>query len=274
VSAPKFVPAFAALAILWAAVAGSAGASTTTSHNAVDGRTLFASGVPRGQLPATAQDGASLYAVHCATCHGAQLQNSSDAPALRHAGAAAVDFYLTTGRMPLAGVPTQAFHSAPHFDRQQIAAIEGYVRLHSDGSGPIPDVRMRPGGLQRGRMLFEANCEACHGAAAQGATVGYGWAAPPLDRATPTQIGEAIRIGPGMMPAFTPRQLSDADIGALAEYVRTLAENPQNYGGTVMGYLGPTAEGAVGAVVGVGFLFWVVYFTGTKANGRRVHFWD
>lgn len=39
----------------------------------------------------------------------------------------------------------------------------------------------------------------------------------------------------------------------------------------VMDYLGPISEGAVSAIIGVGFLFWVIYFTGTKADGRRLN---
>ncbi|HLI95633.1 MAG TPA: c-type cytochrome [Candidatus Baltobacteraceae bacterium] len=221
-----------------------------------------------------ADEGAILYGVHCSSCHGTDLKGSANVPSLQHAGGASVDFYLTTGRMPLADIEpggTQAYHSRPILDTHQIAALEAYVDANVEHALPIPKVRLDSSQLSRGRQLFENNCEACHGAAAEGATAGYQWTALSLSAATPTQIGEAIRIGPGVMPRFTSAQLSDNDIGAVATYVRYLATEPQTYGGTVMDYLGPAAEGAVGGLIGVGFLFWVVYFTGTKADGRRVH---
>jgi ubiquinol-cytochrome c reductase cytochrome c subunit len=230
------------------------------------------------------REGAELYGVHCATCHGADLKGGESVPPLLRAGGAAVDFYMTTGRMPLAvkasadgdaariiAAGAQAYHVAPLFNPTQIAAIDAYVGERATASVAIPNVQLDDSKLQRGRLLFEDNCEACHGAAAEGATVGYQWTALPLNRATPEQIGEAMRIGPGVMPRFSSRQFSDDDIDAIATYVRYLATTPQTYGGTVVDYLGPTAEGAVGAFIGVGFLFWVIYFTGTKSDGRRVN---
>jgi ubiquinol-cytochrome c reductase cytochrome c subunit len=275
----------------WSSVAAMAGEGATPIMRArqdVDPRTLYESGIPRAdEQPAAAgaaraADGAALYTVHCSSCHGMQLQGTPGAPSLQHAGIAAVDFYIRTGRMPLAvkvvlpnaarpsANTTQAFHAAPHLNDAQTVAIEAFIGEHGDGA-PIPDVRLADAKLQRGRQLFEDNCEACHGVGGQGATVGYQWTAVPLDQATPTQIGEAIRIGPGVMPRFSAAELPPADVNALATYVRYLATTPQTYGGTLLGLLGPTAEGAVGAFIGVGFLFWVVYFTGTKADGRRLH---
>ncbi len=266
----------------------------TPSRHGVAAGTLFEAGVRPGDTGRRPSDraellreGAVLYGVHCATCHGADLKGSPGAPSLAEAGGAATDFYLTTGRMPLANkasdaapspptgrvmaAGTQAYHVPSLFDARQTAVLEAFVDEHAMQSVPIPKVRLDASKLERGRRLFEDNCQACHGAAAQGATVGKQWTALPLDIASPTQIGEAIRVGPGVMPRFTSAQLSDDDVAAVATYVRYLATEPQTYGGAVMGYLGPTAEGAVGAFIGVGFLFWVVYFTGTKADGRRFH---
>ncbi|MDQ2992878.1 MAG: c-type cytochrome, partial [Candidatus Eremiobacteraeota bacterium] len=265
----------------------------TPSVHAVQKGTLSDSGIPKSpstSVPAAparlAKEGTQLYGMHCATCHGADLQGARGVPSLLTAGGAAVDFYLTTGRMPLAdksadqavsapawriiAAGTQAYHVPALLNANQRAAINAYVSEHGTSTTPIPTVKLDPMKLQAGRQIFEANCEACHGAAAQGATAGYQWTALSLQASTPTQIGEALRIGPGVMPRFPPTQLSDDDVDAVATYVRYLATENQNYGGTVMWYLGPVAEGAVGAVVGVGFLFWVVYFTGTKADGRRV----
>ena len=270
----------------------------TPSHYIVSKDALFASGIPPGNVPASAGDraelvreGAVLYGVHCSSCHGSNLQGTQGAPWLVQSGGATVDFYLTTGRMPLANRSAtdegsalfgpspsrsaasgvQAYHVPSLFDARQTAALVAYVDAHAFGITPTPNVRLDSSKLAQGRRIFENNCQACHGAAAQGATAGEGWVALPLDKATPTQIGQAIRIGPGIMPRFTSSQLSDDDVNAVATYVRYLAEEPQTYGGTVMQYLGPISEGAASAFIGVGFLFWVIYFTGTKADGRRVN---
>ena len=267
----------------------------TPSQRNVNKGTLFESGIPARQSSVPAIDraqllreGAVLYGVHCSTCHGADLRGSQGVPSLLEAGGSAVDFYMTTGRMPLAvraaddgsdrsplgqssAAGSQAYHVPSLFDARQTAAIDAYVDAHAQQSTPIPNVRLHSNALQRGRRIFENNCQACHGAAAQGATAGDQWVALPLNKATPTQIGEAIRVGPGVMPRFTAAQLSNDDIDAVATYVRYLAEEPQTYGGAVLEYLGPISEGAVSAIVGVGFLFWVIYFTGTKADGRRVN---
>jgi ubiquinol-cytochrome c reductase cytochrome c subunit len=293
-----FIIVFAVMALgAWPAGARAADDThwLTPSRRAVNSGTLFESGVAAQANSAATRDtaglvneGLVLYDVHCSTCHGTDLKGSAGAPPLLQAGGAAVDFYLTTGRMPLALRATetgednsplergsasgvQAYHVPPLFDARQTAAIDAFVDAHAQRRTPIPAVQLDASRLQAGRRLFENNCQACHGAAAQGATAGEQWVALPLNQATPTQIGEAIRVGPGIMPRFTPGQLSDEDISAIATYVRYLATEPQTYGGAVMGYLGPISEGAVSALIGVGFLFWVIYFTGTKADGRRVN---
>jgi len=265
----------------------------TPSRPAIGPGLLFETGIPAQDESPVFRDqaqllreGNDLYGTHCASCHGVSALGTRGAPSLQSSGGAVVDFYLSTGRMPLADkaavspnpaypiaadmmLGTQAYHTLPLFDARQSAAIDAYVTSRAAQSIPIPIVNLDSTKLQRGRLLYEDNCEACHGAAAEGATAGRQWTALPLDRATPTQLGEAVRIGPGVMPRFTSRQLSDDDVDAIATYVRFLATNSQSYGGTVMGYLGPISEGAVGAFIGVGFLFWVIYFTGTRADGRR-----
>ncbi len=260
-----------------AARADSAEQPRVPSHRAPDTAGLYVDGIPpsvrthgTGSRAAHLDEGTVLYDVHCTSCHGADLRGTKSGPSLMGSGGVGVDFYMTTGRMPLAIPGTQANHMSPHFDTGQIAALDRYVGARATRSIPIPHVVLDEGRLQAGRSLFESNCEACHGVGAQGATAGGGWTALPLWNATPTQIGEAIRFGPGVMPRFTQAQLSPTDIDALATYVRYLATTPQTYGGTVMDYLGPPAEGFVAAFAGIGMLFWIVYFTGTKADGRRI----
>ena len=276
-----------------AALASGATHWLVPSQRSIDGASFY--GRPQATEAAAKSDrarlvryGATLYATHCTSCHGADLAGTRGAPSLLRAGGAATDFYMTTGRMPLAlrasadgpersplgaseASGVQAYHVPPLFDARQTRALDAYVESRARETVPIPNVVLDGTLLPRGRRLFEANCQACHGAAAQGATAGEQWTALPLDQATPTQIGEAIRVGPGVMPRFTNAQLSARDVDAVATYVRDLVDRPQTYGGATLQFLGPISEGAVSAVFGVGFLFWVIYFTGTRSDGRRVN---
>jgi len=250
----------------------------TQSQRITERGTLSDGGVPRSlgmqqeRLPDRATllgEGASLYEVHCISCHGTNLQGSAIAPSLQAAGGASIDFYLTTGRMPLA-VKAQVGHAASPFTARQISALDLFVDTHARTHIAIPAIHLTMQGLVRGREIFESNCQACHGVAGKGATVGYQWAAPSLQQASPVQIAEAVRIGPGIMPRFTQEQISDHDLSFVASYIVSLNTQPQNYGGFSLGTIGPVAEGAVGAILGVGLLLFVVYLTGTKAEKRRL----
>ena len=57
--------------------------------------------------------GGELYSVHCISCHGAQLEGTATSPGLRAAGAASVDFQLSTGRMPLEVPGTEPMRGPP-----------------------------------------------------------------------------------------------------------------------------------------------------------------
>ena len=50
---------------------------------------------------ASADSGRAIYLQSCAACHGQQGQGTVDGPSLQSSGAAAADFMLRTGRMPL-----------------------------------------------------------------------------------------------------------------------------------------------------------------------------
>ena len=78
------------------------------------------------------------------------------------------------------------------------------------------------------RGLFLENCATCHGNDGRAKTF-HGWMVNAQDltdvgfqvETTDEQIIHAIKTGPMMMPAFG-KKLSDAEIEALAAYVRTL----------------------------------------------------
>ncbi|MBV8600508.1 MAG: c-type cytochrome [Candidatus Eremiobacteraeota bacterium] len=195
--------------------------------------------------------GADLYAVNCVTCHGADLGGTANGPSLQGVGADALDFYLSTGRMPLEVPGTEPLPAPPLFGREQISALIAYVLAHGgDANAQIPQVRASDD-LARGRVLFEENCQACHGARGDGAVTGFGWIAPPLNPDDPTQVAEAVRIGPGIMPRFGPHEIDGGDLDALVAYVVSLRK-PPDAGGFSVGSAGPVGEGLFAWIFGVG----------------------
>jgi len=193
--------------------------------------------------------GADLYDLHCSTCHGT-AGSGDTAPSLIGVGAAAADFQLRTGRMPMADPGAQPVRKPSPFTSDEIDAIVAYVA--SLGAGPdIPNVDITIGDLARGGELFRTNCAACHGAAAGGGALSYGRNAPELYQASPIEIGEAIRSGPGPMPIFDDTQLNSGEINDVARYVTAL-QTDGDPGGFGLGRIGPVPEGLVAWILGLG----------------------
>jgi ubiquinol-cytochrome c reductase cytochrome c subunit len=211
--------------------------------------------------------GALLYGQRCASCHGQQGDGTQRGPAIGNVGAASVDFQLSTGRMPLNREERPNVHREPAFSATDIAALVEHVAAFPPGGGPaIPAVH--PGDPRTGRELYLTYCAACHSATGFGAALNNGRFAPSLFRATPVQVGEAIRVGPGLMPAFPPAALDDAQVDAIAGYVRVLQGHHGNLdrGGFWLWRLGPFPEGAVGWIVGMGLLVLVARALGSRAR--------
>lgn len=204
--------------------------------------------------------GGVLFAANCASCHGAQGGGTSIGTALTNAGAASADFMLRTGKMPLSAPGAPLVSKPPVFDDAQIQALVAYVAAL--GNGPdIPDVELSPApDLAQGRAAFSANCAACHGASGAGDAVGAGAIAPPLLGTNPTIVGEAVRTGPGAMPAFSSQQISSQDLDAIAAYLAFL-DGKAAPGGLTVGGVGPVAEG---------YVAWLVYLAGLLLIARWV----
>jgi ubiquinol-cytochrome c reductase cytochrome c subunit len=197
--------------------------------------------------------GAELYAGNCASCHGiAGAGNSSPRPGsgdilgagppLLGVGARAADFYLRTGYMPLSNIHDQPGRNRVLFSDKEIRSLVAYVA--SLGSGPgIPRPDPHAGTISQGLELFTAHCAGCHQVVGRGGFV-TGAVVPPLQSATPTQIAEAVRIGPYLMPRFPTSQISDSQLNSLIAYVLS-TRHPDNRGGWGIGNLGPIPEGLV-----------------------------
>jgi ubiquinol-cytochrome c reductase cytochrome c subunit len=213
--------------------------------------------------PSETTTGMQLYEERCATCHGEQGQGTANGPPISGLGPAWYDFMLSTGRMPVDRPVVQASRKRPAFTRPQIDALITYlVTLPPGGGVPIPQVAPALGDLSQGQSVFELNCAPCHGTTGNGGAVGP-QVAPSLHQATPTQIAEAVRIGPGAMPPFDERTLTQQQLNSLARYVLYL-RTPLNAGGAGLGHYGPIIEGFVGLLVGLGALVLVVRYIGSR----------
>ncbi|MGN6188061.1 MAG: cytochrome c oxidase assembly protein [Conexibacter sp.] len=223
---------------------------------------LALAAAPRAQAAQT-PDGRALFQGACAGCHGFDGRGVPNrGPSLQHAGAQAADFYLRTGRMPLANPDDPPVRSHAAFSDAQISALTAYVAAL--GSGPaIPRVDAASGDLSAGRRAFTEHCAGCHQVVARGGIV-TGAIAPPLQQATPTEVAEAVRIGPYLMPRFTRRQIDDRTLNDIVRYVQW-TKHPDNRGGWSIGNIGPIPEGMVAWFVGLLALLVVIRLIGERS---------
>jgi ubiquinol-cytochrome c reductase cytochrome c subunit len=213
-----------------------------------------------------ASSGRALFDDGCVSCHGPDARGvPGRGPSLRGAGAASIDFYLSTGRMPLSDPDVEPPRTEPQYDAGQRRAIRDYLTGLQPGGEPIPDVHPERGDVARGRRLFADACSGCHQIAGKGG-VDPEIVAPALDDATPVQIGEAIRVGPYLMPRFGERRLDAHDVDSIARYVTGVAQHPVDRGGWGIGNVGPIPEGLVAWLLAGGVLLLVARIIGTRAR--------
>ena len=144
--------------------------------------------------------------------------------------------------MPLHHLGRQPRRSRVLFGEAQIRALVAYVASLKNGP-TIPTPHPERGNLAEGLALFTDHCAGCHQVVAQGGVVSGGLP-PPLENATDTQIAEAVRIGPYVMPRFSTRAISDEQLNSIVRYV-DYTKHPDNSGGWALGDIGPVPEGLV-----------------------------
>jgi ubiquinol-cytochrome c reductase cytochrome c subunit len=217
---------------------------------------------------ALATVGQPLFVNNCSSCHGLNAQGTDRGPNLVGLGAATVDFWVSTGRMPLAYPGAQAVRKPVLFSRTQQLGIVAYVTSLGPGGPGIPALDQSAANISNGNDVFGLNCAGCHVITGTGDALANSAFAPSLYQATPTQIAEAIRTGPGNMPRFGPGTLSDQEVNDLVKYVRYL-QHPTNTGGFGLGHVGPVTEGFFAIVVGLGVLILAAYWIGIRAGPKR-----
>ena len=219
------------------------------------------------------QEGKNLFIANCASCHGLNAQGTASGPSLVGVGAAAVDFQVGTGRMPLAGPNVQAPVNKVKFSDEQIAALSAYVA--SLGPGPsVPDEKytkvIEPGtpennrAIAEGGQIFRVNCAMCHNFAGAGGALTRGKYAPSLQESTPRHMYEAMITGPQSMPVFNDANLTPEAKQKVISYLKA-QENETNVGGFTLGNLGPVSEGLFAWVFALGILIGCAVWLGKKA---------
>lgn len=220
------------------------------------------------------EEGRALFAVGCASCHGlngeGQVTATVQGPPLVGVGAAAVEFQVSTGRMPMAKPEAQAPVKPTKYTEEETAALAAYIA--SLGPGPeIPtDEMVDPTGLSaeeiaKGGELFRTNCSACHNFEGAGGALPNGKYAPALTDVSNRHLYAAMLTGPQQMPVFSDEVLTPDDKRAIIGYLNTLHKQPA--GGLTLGGIGPVAEGLWAWVAGLGVL--CVFAVWIAAKGAR-----
>ncbi|HUZ36801.1 MAG TPA: c-type cytochrome [Streptosporangiaceae bacterium] len=229
------------IGVVYAAIAGGGSAASAAT--------------PGGPSAHDIAVGQALFARTCSSCHGMNAQGTSAAPSLVGVGAAAVDFQVSTGRMPGKDFGAEMPRKPVTFTQQQIHQLAAYIA--SLGGGPtIPSAaQVSPAGadMALGQQLFITDCAQCHNFAGAGGALTYGKSAPALTQSTPTQIYEAMLTGPEAMPVFSDTTITPSQKRDIIAYVTTTRAEP-NPGGFSLGRVGPVTEGLVTFLGGIAIL--------------------
>lgn len=224
--------------------------------------------------------GKALFLVGCSSCHGKNAEGivtergNQYGPSLVGVGAAAVDFQVGTGRMPMAQPGTQAPRKKVIYSDEEIAAMAAWVQ----SLGPGPEVpseedldisEITNEEMVRGGQFFRTNCTACHNFAGTGGALPEGRFAPGLDGVSAKHLFEAMLTGPQQMPVFSNDVLSVQDKKEIIAYLKSQEEAP-GYGGFSLGALGPVAEGMFAWLVGIGGLVIAgIWITSQTARSKK-----
>ncbi len=244
---------------------------------------LYAAFAPRA---ATAQEASSrdveagrqLFLIGCASCHGKNAtgvttkSGGNYGPSLIGVGAAAVDFQVGTGRMPMAQSGPQAPRKDPEYTAEETRQLAAYVASLAPGPA-IPEGEhldwqaASTDDIREGGEFFRTNCTACHNSVGAGGALPNGRYAPTIKGVSAKHIYEAMLTGPQQMPLFSDEVITPEDKRNVIAYVKTLEEQP-DYGGLAGGGYGPVVDGMFTFIIGIGALTGFAVWIG--AHGARV----
>jgi ubiquinol-cytochrome c reductase cytochrome c subunit len=214
----------------------------------------------------TPDDGKKLFEANCATCHGLDLQGTANGPSLYGVGELAVEFQVSTGRMPLAAQAPQAEVKPVQFTEDEIKAMAAYVQSIAPGpTYPSEETLDGKGDVANGADLFRINCAMCHNVAGAGGALTEGKFAPALDKTSALHMYAAMVTGPQNMPVFNNLNLNLEDKRDIISYLLYLQQH-ESIGGFGLGDLGPVSEGLFVWIFGIGTLIAVTVWITAKSN--------
>ena len=172
--------------------------------------------------------GKIIFAENCAPCHGTAGSGAPGYPILadddwiwggtRDAIHTTVAFGVRSGHDETRESEMPNFLGDEILNKAQIADVAEYIMSLSDGS-------IRSDGVERGAVVFEEQCSACHGEDGKGLPELGGpnltdaiWLYSKSKEAIATQVSAPKH---GVMPAWTGR-LSDVEIKQVSLYVHSL----------------------------------------------------
>ena len=214
----------------------------------------------------------------CASCHGlngeGQVTGSIQGPPLAGVGAAAVEFQVATGRMPMAHPGAAGAGEAEPVHRggdRRAGRVRGHASAPARRS-PSRSSTTRPVSARR-RSPAVASCS---GPTARPATTSRAPAARCRTASTrPSLIGvsnlhlyEAMLTGPQQMPVFSDGVLHHRGQAGHHRLPERAARAAQP-GGLALGGLGPVAEGLWAWVVGIGVLMLFAIWIAAKGVKAR-----
>jgi ubiquinol-cytochrome c reductase cytochrome c subunit len=217
--------------------------------------------------------GRLLFAQTCSSCHGNEANgvdpsgHATIGPNLQGVGAATVDFWVSTGRMPAADIKAiEAERRPTRLSDTQALQLAAFVNSLDPAVPAVPNPHLSGANLAIGADLFSLNCAACHTITGAGDALAFSTNAPSIQnrQVTAQQVAAAMRIGPANMPRFSGN-LSDSQVRDVVAYVTTEIQHPASPGGAGLGGVGPVAEGFVALLIGVGGLVLICFWIGERA---------
>jgi ubiquinol-cytochrome c reductase cytochrome c subunit len=212
-------------------------------------------------------EGKRLFSVGCASCHGTGGQGSSDGPSLVGVGAAAVDFQVGTGRMPLQQQGAQAPRKKVIYSQAEIDQLAAYIASLGAGPGIPTKNQYDPKGadIAKGGELFRTDCAQCHNFTGEGGALTHGKFAPSLENVDPKHVYEAMQTGPQNMPNFPDSVMPEQNKKDVIAYLHAVnSDDSTSPGGLKLGGLGPVSEGLFAWIFGLGGLIAVAAWVAAR----------
>ncbi len=233
--------------------------------------------------------GKTIFDQTCASCHGLDGSGSDlNGPDLREVGPAALDFQVSTGRMPSMDPDSQMPRKPMAVSEQDLADLIAYynAQIRTNGAGADVPYEVPDAGPQRadfdeeeayeealseyeaeydayiegasntdmGMKLYLTNCAHCHSWSGGGGALTDGRWAPEIHDSSPREIYEAMVSGPGAMPMFSDGVVTPEEKQELISYVKTLQAEPNAGGIFDLDRVGQVAEGFIGWTVGLSLI--------------------